>query len=227
MTWGAPTNISANTDVSLHGTLVAAYNFGGTGVAATTVNGVTFQPFPISGAANTYTVGNYTFKNVDTFETIAPAATSTWQPLTLAYQGLLTTAVDLNADRELTLTLSGLTPGQTYEFQTWVNNSNRQNGFNNFLFRTSVSDDLGNFVNVYAGDDGTVRGISQVPGQFVIGTFTADAASQNVRFANGEINGVVNGFQLRQIPPPVIPEPGTALFGFALLSAASLTRRGR
>jgi hypothetical protein len=217
--WAPVTNIAGDTDVSTNGTVVGAFNLGDSGVATATANGVMFQPFAISGGSNTYTVGNFTFANADTFENVAPAATTTWRPLTVAYESLLTSAVTLKADRLLTLTMTGLTVGQTYEFQTWVNNSNRQNGFNNNLYETTVSDGT-NEVNLYAGDNGADREIPPVPGQYVIGTFTADATSQIVTFQNGEINGWVNGFQVR-----AIPEPGTvALVALGLAVGAGFLR---
>ena len=105
-----------------------------------------------------------------------------------------------------------------------MNNSNRQNG-PNFLFETTVGDGLGNDVNLYAGDDGTTRNIPPVPGQYVIGTFTATAASQQIKYSNGEINGWVNGFQLRRLAAPAVPEPGTALAGMIAVGLCGLRRR--
>ena len=64
-------------------------------------------------------------------------------------------------------------------------------------------------------------------GEFALGTFVADAtASQSVTFSSNS-NGVLTALQLRHLaPPPPVPEPGTALFGLALLGTA-LTRRTR
>ena len=61
-------------------------------------------------------------------------------------------------------------------------------------------------------------------GQFVTGSFTANNACQQVTFTDSEV-GVINGFQLRQVTAPVIPEPGTALFGLGLLGATGFSRR--
>jgi MYXO-CTERM domain-containing protein len=58
----------------------------------------------------------------------------------------------------------------------------------------------------------------------VIGTFTADATSQQIFYANGEINGWVNGFQLRQVVSSV-PEPGTALAGLVAVGLCAVRRR--
>lgn len=106
------------------------------------------------------------------------------------------------------LSLSGLTVGQDYALQVWVNNSRRDfSGFTRGDFATSLSDLDGNSVSLYPGDNGLGMGaangeIPAAPGQFVVGTFKANAISQIVQFLSEEINGVVNGLQLRAIPAP-------------------------
>jgi hypothetical protein len=80
----------------------------------------------------------------------------------------------------------------------------------------SVGLSAGNAANVSMMEPAT-------PGQFVIGTFTANATSQDVTYISGEVNGVVNGFQLRNVTPVVTPAgvPDTggtlAMLGLALL----------
>src|SRR5438105_4408842 len=59
ITWGSATNITGDSNVSTGGTLVGAFNIGGPGVGSTTVNGVMFAPFALSGT--TSTSGNFTF----------------------------------------------------------------------------------------------------------------------------------------------------------------------
>jgi hypothetical protein len=53
ITWGSATTISGDSDVVTTGTLVYAYNMGPSGVAATTVNGVTFVPFAVPATPTT------------------------------------------------------------------------------------------------------------------------------------------------------------------------------
>ena len=230
ITWSAATYISGNSDVSTTGTLVVARNFGGTGVPSATVNGVTFLPFAVDGTTNSFTVGNAKLSTPSAGDPIQPAATATFQALSAQYTTLLTTATTLKADRQYTLTLSGLTVGQAYQFQVWVNNSTR--GYpgptsvlgDAFNFPTTVGDGLGNNVSLYAGDNGIGGGPNgtnraPTPGQFAIGTFTADLVTQSFTLQNGEISGWVNGFQLRTIPAAaaVVPEPGSALAGLLAL----------
>ena len=57
--WNAATNISGDSDVSTDGTLVNAVNLGAAGVAATTVNGVLFNPLLMTGTS--VLSGNFTF----------------------------------------------------------------------------------------------------------------------------------------------------------------------
>jgi MYXO-CTERM domain-containing protein len=66
-----------------------------------------------------------------------------------------------------------------------------------------------------------------VVGQFVLGTFTADATSQVIAF-NGPSGPNLNGLQLRQVgPSPAVPEPGTALAGLVLVGLCGTMRRRR
>lgn len=238
VTWGAETDIAADTDVSTNGTVVMAYNFGDTSVAGTTINGVTFDPFPVDdGLSNTYTVGNATLSTADD-RNPRGIVTTTSQSLSGTYLTMLNSAVELIADRQYKLTMSGLTVGQEYELQVWVNNSGR-GFFGRGDFPTSVSDADGNEVRLYPGDNGIGLGpqgadLPPAPGQFAVGTFTADAATQELFLGSGEISGLVNGFQLRsaaQSAPPVapIPEPGSALVGLLVLGlcGARLGRRQR
>ena len=240
VTWGAATGISGDSNVSTAGTLVNARNFGGPGAPpTTTVNGVAFLPFAVDGLSTTYTAGNATLSTVsDRNPTFA--TTSTFQSLSAPYTTLLATATKFTADRSYKLTFSGLTAGQAYQFQVWQSNSTR--GYpgptsvlgNAFNFQLSIGDGLGNNVDLYAGDNGIGGGPNgtnraATPGQFVLGTFTANALTQDFLFSNGEIDGWVNGFQLRALAaaPAVVPEPGSALAGMLALGVCLSGLAGR
>ena len=209
VTWGAPQTISGDSDVVTTGTFIAAANFGPTGVSGTTINGVTFDPLPLIGGTTT----------------------TTSQPLSSAYLTLLNSALLLSADTPVTVTLGGLTIGKNYLFQAWVNNSGRDFSlFSRGNFPTTLSDGLGNDVSLYAGDNGSGTGpgdsnLPSVLGEYVVGTFTADATFQNFFVSSAEIPGVINGFQFRQLAPASVPEPGTALAGVMLAGCAGLRRR--
>ena len=108
--------------------------------------------------------------------------------------------------------------GQTYLFETWVNDS-QSHIPPGFTFDVDVSS--GSLVTLDPNTTIVEGGL----GQYVVGTFTASAASQQVTYDNSEVGGSLAAFQLRLAPPTVIPEPGTALFGLALVGATGFTRR--
>ena len=69
-------------------------------------------------------------------------------------------------------------------------------------------------------------------GQYQLGTFAATTPTQTFTFtgvgSSVAVASYLNGFQLRQLaPPPVVPEPGTALFGLALLGTVPARRAWR
>ena len=135
---------------------------------------------------------------------------------------MLNRAVELTSDRGYKLTFSALASGQDYQFQVWASNSGA-NLTTPFRFDTTVSDVFSNSVSLNPGDNG--GGGLTVPSQYAIGTFTADAAGQEVFLSSSEVSGFTNGFQLRRVAPSVAPEPGTALFGLPLLGTAGFFRR--
>jgi len=117
------------------------------------------------------------------------------------------------------LTLSGLSLGTTYEFQWWsdVNGSPYTNGLGAVATATA-----GNSVTLDSNTTDATGGL----GQYVIGTFMADGPTQNIVFThpvNNNVSGVINAFQLRELT--VVPEPGTALFGLALMGVALVRAR--
>ncbi len=216
MTWGAPQQITGDADVNTTGALFGAYNFGG---ATTTVNGVTFGEFGTGSPS--ITEGNFTLSlapgdgNVGFNNT--SSATAPFSNLTASYRALLGTAAE-RGDRTMTLSIAGLTIGESYLFQTWVNDSR---DFNGNVFTVDLNRD-GNGVGEVTLAPG--QGLEGSLGRYVTGTFTANATSQQVTYFGSEV-GVVNAAQLRRVSPPVVPEPGTALFGLALLGTAGFSRR--
>src|SRR5579862_5099387 len=66
ITWGTPTTISADADVSNTGSTVGAYLFGDGTATGTTVNGVSFTAVNFTKAANVaLTAGNFSFVTTD------------------------------------------------------------------------------------------------------------------------------------------------------------------
>jgi hypothetical protein len=223
ITWGAAQNITGDTNVSTNGTLVDAFNIGPGGTPTTVVNGVNFASFAYPTASLTsFTQGNYKVEvsasflgSANTFGSGSPPFSS----LSAPYQTLLSTGGGASIGANYTLTMSGLTVGQTYEFQWWSNNS------------TATADGTtataGNAVTL----DSNLTNLGGGTGQFAIGSFIADNAAQQIVFTRVGAGGVstVNGFQLRQLgagPGTAVPEPGSALVGLMVLGLCG-TRLGR
>ena len=220
ITWGAPTNIAGDADVSTAGTLVGAINLGTTGVGSPTVNSVTFTGLAVSGSSVTSGNFNLAFApgsgvgDNSTGSGFAPFAS-----LSASYRGLLGTAGFASGGSAVTLTMSSLTVGASYQFQFWTS-------YSGFI-------DVGGLTTATAGNAVTLSpqifsGIGEGGvGQFALGTFTANAATQAITFTgtNPFIGPQINGFQLRQLVPPAVPEPGTALAGVMLAAFAGLRRQ--
>jgi hypothetical protein len=216
VTWGGPQAITGTSDVSTAGTLVGAANVGDIGVASTTVNGVNFQSLAApagNGTAGIFaiaTAGGGSADNTGGSSANAPFAT-----LAATYQTLLSSFV--GSVNSSTITISGLVVGAQYQFQVWTNRSGI--AFDNQLFL-----DAGNSLVLSANPNQMDGGL----GQWAIGTFTADAMTQTITFGgDGEVRGLVNGFQLRNITQvPGVPENGRTLPLLAVaLAAIGLARR--
>jgi hypothetical protein len=214
--WQSPVTISGDSDVSTTGSLVAAFNMFGTTVA---VNGVTFTAFSVTAGSTTATNGNFSFSESPAM-LVTPnnlgSASAPFSNLSANYRTLLSTAISTSDNNTLTLTMTGLTLGLTYQFQWWVNASN----FPNSGFDTTATSGP----QVVTLDSNTTNANGGV-GQMVIGTFSAGANFQTIAFTgtNSTQAPTVNAFQLR-----VIPEPGSlALLAVGGASIAALLRQRR
>jgi hypothetical protein len=219
ITWGSPTNISGDTNVSTTGSLVAAFNMNG---SAVTVNGVNFSAFPVTGGTTTATSGNFSFHETPG-TLVAPANLGSASPpfsnLSANYQTLLSSAISTSDNNTLTLTMSGLTLGQQYQFQWWLNASS------NFTLGYGTTASSPNPVTLDSNTTDTNGGL----GQFVIGTFFCGATTQIITFTGIDSTNAptVNAFQLRNLS--IVPEPSTfaLLASGALLGIARIIRRKR
>lgn len=222
ITWGAPTDITGDANVSTAGTLVGAFNLGDSGVPAASVNGVLFQSFALPNGSGVATVGNFSMAAgsfaISDNSLFGDPGNPPFNTLSAGYQSLLSSAI--GTIDTFTLTVSGLSIGKEYQFQWWTDFSTAVDNV------PSTAATAGNTVTLNSNVTATHGGL----GQFAIGTFTADAANEVIRFdrldpGEGGI-GVVNAFQLREAAEPSssVPDSGStlafgglALAGFALM----------
>lgn len=216
ITWQAPTTITGVTDVSTTGTLDRAYNMTNQTGNSVTVNGVNFAAFGVtSNTATSLTIGNTTIASSsgNLFSGLGNGSASTpFSSLNASYQTLLGQFVRTGGN--MTLTLNSLTIGYTYQLEIWTNRSNVSNtqGF------TATA---GNSVVLDSNTTDAIGGV----GQFVLGSFTANATSQAVTFTpNGAGLVDFSGFQLRTT---AIPEPTSIALVVAGAGALLLVRRRR
>jgi hypothetical protein len=240
--WGTATNISGDSDVATTGSLVTAVNFGHTGVAGTTVNGVTFTAFavnnasgnsagPLAGVQIAESPGSLFSSNT------LGTGSGSFAGLTSSYQTLLGSAVGGSVPATVTVTLSGdgtnsLVVGRQYLLQLWVNTSNQSS----FFYSGSTQ----SIFNDYSITPQTVTLNENVGntagnlGQWVTGTFTA--ASTTARFQINSTNNAlgvpqINALQLRDVTPSSVPETSSMILLVAgscglMLAAGARRRRG-
>lgn len=209
--WGAATAVSTtvgnSSDVSTTGTLVEAYNAVAndqiSGATPITVNTVTFTPTTSLLNADPKDAGTNDFSS----GTNSGDADYDIILSTLEYGGgtnLVTLTVG-DGDGNGSVTGAGLlVPGNVYEIQVWYVDDRSTYDAR----ETPVGDGLGNKVTL---ND-----------QFAIGTFTADATTQDLTLESpGFGQSHINAYQVR-----LIPEPGSALL-LGLGGLTALLRRRR
>ena len=180
VTWAAPVTIAGDADVSTAGTPVFAYDWAG---SAQTINGVAF-----TAASSGATMGG--FGGVHT--TAFGSASAPFVNLSAAYKAVLVGSIYTGASA-CTVTLNSLTPGRQYQIQLWVNDA-RALGLG-YARTETVTTGGGNTVTLsYPGN------VDGAPGQYTIGTFTADASSQVITLL-GNSATQVNALQLRDLSP--------------------------
>ncbi|MBX3742278.1 MAG: hypothetical protein KF712_14900 [Akkermansiaceae bacterium] len=229
ITWQAAQNITGDSNVSINGTSLYAYNFT-TAAGTTQVNGVQFTNSNTFSVAGAY---NFDFLSPSTGRATAADSSHTsgvFTTLSSSYQALLGQSIRSTggsgsgvandaAFNAYALTLNGLTAGIVYEVQVWISDSRSNDpailglghldrGAGGPLVDYNVGNTAGNL------------------GQHVIGTFTATSTSEDFVFdayAAPTANvALLNAFQVR-----IIPEPSAALLAAAgLFAGISRRRRG-
>ncbi len=243
ISWQTPVNISSNAatfeaSVANSGVFVSARNFGTD--SDVTINGVTFTGQGIaasgnvtvpaafnnsSGVFSVTALGGSSGTTTASYAGTAGAFAGTTGLLDVSHQSLLRGFISGagGTPQSYTLTLQGLVAGNEYRIQLWASDS-RVGG----TAPLTIGNRSGNL------SDGTVGGATLLVdhnapntegglGQYVIGTFTADAATQSFTYTGATSNSgyvAINAFSVHQIP-----EPSAALLGVLGLSFLALRRR--
>jgi hypothetical protein len=212
ISWQTPVNETGNaSDILTTGTLVGAAMSG----PSTTVNGVLFNgPSGTVGGVTSYGASNITLTGLSTVDVSYGSAPGGWNP---SY-AVLVGSGGYGSPGSVTLTLGGLTAGQSYEVQLLESFWN-SNWATNFTAGASKS---GN-VNLSGPDEGV--GASSVP-QYVLGTFIADGATESIVLSSPTSYTIFTAGQVRDLSPAAIPEPSSiALLGTGFLGLLGAARR--
>jgi len=203
ITWQAPKDVAADTDIATNGTVLKAYTFA-TGNTPT-VNGMAFQPFGTQ-PGDKHTLAN-PFK-----EFYGNPA------LSAAYNQLLAGGVQdtahLATPTPQQLTLFGLVPGRRYQLQIWVADSRSWPALNP-AFASAAQTVQGSSADTDVPTLHWEGGPTGPTAQYVIGTFTADKTRQKLTFTptagffNGKkwFSSQINALLLSDLSPGTPPPP--------------------
>lgn len=199
ITWGQPQTIAdALSDVETDGDLVFAIDAGGKGGTLTGKNGLDVIFTGLQAQKGGTSTGNFAtrFSDQSKSKGLFGGAKNDYAAIIdlgffagLAVQG----GLDEYQNHADSVTLTNLTVGQKYLVQYWVQDSQRHPGF------STVLDDQAKLLL-----DTDKRGDTNY-GQFVVGTFTADATTQNISvrgYIHNELNNgraQLNAIQLRAL----------------------------
>ncbi len=124
---------------------------------------------------------------------------------------LLYLQANYNYDSTSPITLTGLTIGVEYELQSFF-------GYN--INGVGITMNVGDSITIQKTSSGPVNN-----GAWIIGTFTADATTQNFHSASGSSKkNFISGYQLRDISS--VPEPSSAVL-IGLGGLALILRRSK
>jgi hypothetical protein len=190
ITWQIPVTISDPSDVSTLGFYFGSWAPHGSTLA---VNGVTFQAFSdLPGFGNSFdnSTGSGSFASPGTSDA--------------NYNTLLTSGAFGNTGGSYTVNWSGMTPGNSYLVELWVNDG-RNSTVNQRTETITGGVNTSAFLAYGSGSSG--------PGQYIIGTFVADnSGGETLSLNPGPAipSAQLNIMQVRDITP--VPEPSTLAF---------------
>jgi len=200
--YSSPVEISADIDV-VNTAVVQAIQFSGT-AAPLTVNGVAFTQATEAGIAGVVSTVGMGGTVVNTFEPAAiDAAQTGGAAISEDYQSFLQSGMFTGSPGTAAITIEGLSIGQDYQIQFF---SHRSEG--------------GRIQTIDGGAGAQTLTLGNPVGDYIIGTFTADATSQSIGTFGGSTFPVYSGYVLS-----TVPEPTSSLL--IALSGLALLRRRR
>jgi hypothetical protein len=133
-------------------------------------------------------VDTLTADQIGTYNGFGPASSS----LPSGYQTLIGAAAfeAYGNQTPLTLEIAGLAPGQSYQFEGWVNDSRPT-----VSWSETFADSSGNSVSLQFQTSSDL-------GQFAVGAFTAGATGSQSVVITGTSDSQLNAFQVRAVPEP-------------------------
>lgn len=192
ITWGPATDIAGDNDVVITGALVYAYEWAN---VPSTVNGVRFTASSSVDGGSNVLAPNFFSLNYYLFT----SSSTPFSALSSAYSNVLVGAVYTAAQNptSVPVMLANLTIGRKYVVQVWVNDPR---GPYNARSETITSPG-GKTITI----DFSTNTLSNPggPGQYTVGTFTADATNQTFTLMGNPVANVtqMNALQLRDIGP--------------------------
>ncbi len=196
ITWGEFDLAAAPGEISTKGTSIEAWNLVNTDARE---------------ATDTTTINGVVFTATNLFDTGYYGDNTFGVSTGDANLDLLYLQANYNYDSTSPITLTGLTIGNEYELQSFFGAAL---GTSNFLMN------VGDSITIQKTSSGTVEN-----GAWIIGTFTADATTQNFHSSSGSnVSNFMSGYQLRDISP--VPEPSSAVL-IGLGGLALILRRSK
>jgi hypothetical protein len=200
--WQAPQVISGTSDVLNNGTYFGSWAPYDGSANSLPVNGVAFQGFSdLPGLSYNFSGGSGGYNGYG-----SPGTANA------NYNALLQYGLYANSSGSSTIDWGGMTAGDTYEVQFWVEDIR---GFTGARWENLSGGDIGN--TSYGTDTSAAVGFSSPlfsggtsPGYYVTGSFVADSTgSEEILLTpwGGSPDTQVNLFQVRDITP--VPEPTT------------------
>jgi hypothetical protein len=195
ITWGPATDIAGDSDVIDNGAPVYAYDWGHT---PPNVNGVSFTASSgINGGTNV--LAAFAYSGSSYFD----STSNNFAALSSAYRDMLVGA-DYTAAAgpfSVPVTLAGLTIGRKYLVQVWVNDPRGP-----YNTRSETITSTGGNTNTLHFSTQTLSNPGG-PGQYTVGTFTADSTNQTFTLMGDPLNNVtqMNALQVRDIGAQTLP----------------------